>query len=531
DRSEFPEFFGPDVLINSAINNLDNTNMYEADVYTEKSFERDYTAQLNLKVPYTITSNVAGFIKFGGKYVEKTKNRDRSHGSDRLDNTKYGYEEHHTRYGTRGFEYIRLENGFPSIKNYLDPNFDAGAFLGGDYDFGVGLNGDEITHLLTSYLIDSTLEMSSLADLDDYELVEKVSAGYIMSEINIGHFLMFLPGIRYEHTRANMTGRKGNVPDTSFEPALDSPLVTDTTATATYGRWFPMIHIRIRPTSWFDIRLAYTKSLSRPRLDWMLPKKKVDGSDRVVTFGRPDLKPQIANNYDIFLSFYSNRVGLLTLGGFYKKIDDLIFNREGHKILNYEKEGYPKELQGYTLDQPENNPFQTKVKGFEIEWQMNLVWLPSPFDGIVINANYSHIWSETQFPRSFVDQVEIPVFPFRKLTVIDTFRVGDMPDQADDIVNIAIGYDKGPFSGRLSMLYQGKTLTTVGERPELDGFTADLLRWDLSIKYRLTEQIGLFVNWNNVTNEPDESFQQRTLFPTDREFYGWTTDFGIAYKF
>jgi len=532
DRAKLPDFFGPDDLINSAFNNLDNMSLYQADFYTEKSFERDYSAQLNLKIPYALTSNLAGYVKFGGKYINKSKTRDRGHGVDRLDNTKPGYDTHHTRWGAPNFEYIRLEGtGWPSVRNYLDPGFDAGNFLGGAYEFGPGLDGDELTHLLTSFLLDSTLEMSSLADLDDYEVVEEVSAGYVMTEINLGQSFMFMPGVRYERTQADMTGRKGKVPDASFEPALDSPLVHDTSATATYDAWFPMFHTRLRPTAWFDVRLAYTKSLSRPRLDWMLPKKKIDGSDQAVTFGRPDLKPQISTNYDVFLSFYGNRIGLFTVGGFYKEIRDLIYDRQGHKILNAEKEGFPAELQGLKLNQPENNPFLTKVKGFEVEWQVNFVWLPNPFDGIVLNANYSHIWSETQFPRSFVKQERLNVFPFIKTTVIDTFRVGAMPDQADDIANIAVGYDKGPFSARLSMLYQGKTLSSVGERPELDGFTADLLRWDLSVKYRITDSIGLFVNWNNITDEPDESFQQETRFPTDREFYGWTADLGIGYEF
>ena len=58
----------------------------------------------------------------------------------------------------------------------------------------------------------------------------------------------------------------------------------------------------------------------------------------------PEWMDQIATNYDIFLSFYSNSIGLLTLGGFYKEIDDLIYERQGHKILNAVEEGYPREL-------------------------------------------------------------------------------------------------------------------------------------------------------------------------------------------
>lgn len=531
DRSELPEAYGPHQLVDAAFHNLDNNSLYNGNLYTEKSYERDYNLQMNVKVPYTFGSKIAGYLKFGGKMVQKRKERDRSERGHRLDNTNPQYERHHTKYRTPGFEYLRLPTGWPSVHNYIDPDFYAEDFLGGEYVYGPGLDKNELLNLLDTYLIDSLFVFNSLAELDDYEATEKVSAGYMMTEINLGRFLMFLPGVRYERTDANMTGRKGFVPDGDEEPRLDESFIADTTASASYDRWFPMYHLRFRPSSWFDVRLAYTKTLSRPRLDWMMPKKRVDGSGKTVTFGHPFLQPQVSTNYDAFLSFYGNRIGLFTVGGFYKEIENLIFSRDGHKILNAVQEGYPSELQGYTVNKPENNAFLTKVKGWEVEWQTNFTWLPSPLDGIVLNANYTHIWSETHFPRSLVLQERIPVFPFIITSVVDTFRVGSMPDQADDIANVAIGYDKGPFSARLSMLYQGKTLTRVGERPELDGFTDDLLRMDLSVRYRLTRQIGIFFNWNNILNEPDQSFQQTSRYPTDIEYYGWTTDLGIGYVF
>ena len=537
DQSILPEIYTADQLINSAKYDLDNTTFFSSALRQEKSFERNYTAQLNIEVPYALTNNIAGFIKFGGKYRDKIKERDRTYmgGFSWSMTMNEKIAQHHTRYGEPGFDFLWHESGLPSIYNYLDKNFDTGNFLNGEYKLRPIVDADELEHLFKTFLADSIFRRSTLADIDDFEVDEAVAAGYIMTQINFGRFLMFMPGVRYEETKAVMTGRKGNVPQDWLEPNLEKPVIRDTSATNIYGQWFPMYHLRVRPTGWFDIRLAYTKTLSRPRLDWMLPKKRVYAYRNLVSFGRPDLKPQIAENYDVFLSLYSNNIGLFTLGGFYKEIKDIIFRRQGHKIFNAVEEGFDPSLQGFILDRPENNPYMTKVKGWEMEWQTNFRWLPSPFDGIVLNLNYTHIWSQTHFPRSFVEREKIPYPPFVKTTVIDTFRVGDMPNQADDIANVAIGYDKGPFSARLSVLYQGRTLRSIGERPELDGFTADLLRMDLSVKYRLTKQIGLFLNFNNITNEPDEAFQMATAFPerypTSREYYSWTTDFGIGYAF
>lgn len=539
DTRKWPEEMGPDTLIATAFNNIPETFMYQGDLKRERKSETDLAAQTNIEIPYNLGKYIVGYLKLGGRFRGKSSERDRGLGNRRLD-LPFGtdiFERHHSRYGDPDFDFLAISGADDaSILNYLDPGFNAEPFLGGDYGFGLegfgGLDRNEIMFLTNSLLLDTVYNTSARADIDDFELSEKVSAGYIMTEINLGPRLMILPGVRYEYTQANMTGRKGNIGSDDDEPDLDRPNVRDTTATNTYSRWFPQLHIRYRLTNWFDIRLARTRSLSRPQLDWMLPKKNVLGNQQKVVLGRPDLKPQISNNYDVFLSFYSNRIGLLTIGGFYKRIEDLIFNRAGKVILDAEKEGFTPDLKGLKLDRPENNEkFDTEVKGFEIEWQTNFTWLPSPFNGFILNVNYTHLSSETQYPRSFVLTERIDVFPFISQSVIDTFRIGNMPDQTDDIANIAIGYDKGIFSGRLSMLYQGETLTTVGEQSELDGFTDALIRWDLSVKLDLTEQFSLFFNWNNITDAPDRSFQQISRFPTAQEFFGMTSDLGLRYEF
>lgn len=296
-----------------------------------------------------------------------------------------------------------------------------------------------------------------------------------------------------------------------------------------------MFHFRVRPAKWFDIRVAYTRTLSRPTLDWMMPTKRVNSQRNLVTFGNPDLEPQISTNYDIFLSLYGNKLGLFTFGGFIKDIDDLIFRRSDRFVPNAAALGLPPELNGFKMTKPENNKDVTKVKGWEVEWQTNFHWLPSPLDGIVLNVNYTHLSSNTQYPWSFLRKESIDVFPFVKNTMVDTSRTGDMLHQADDIANVAIGYDKGPFSTRFSVYYQGRTLAGIADQQVDDSYVLDLLRMDVMVKYNLTRQIGLFLNFNNITNEPDEKFKQNIDNPRDwpvyRQFYGWTMDFGVGYVF
>ena len=144
--------------------------------------------------------------------------------------------------------------------------------------------------------------------------------------------------------------------------------------------------------------------------------------------------------------------------------------------------------------------------------------------------NYSKIFSETTYPRSFVVNEQISTFPFIIVSVIDTFRTGAMPFQADDIANISLGYEKKSFSARASVVFQGRTLSNVGIRKEVDGFTDDLTRVDLSLNYKLSSRLSLFINCNNITNQPDRSYRFESAFPTDIEYYGWAANMGFNLK-
>ena len=514
-------------LIIAANNDLDETFLYQGELYREKSNEKDFSLQFNYKSPLAINNNFASYFRIGSKYSSKTKDRESEDFDARLDKPNSGFETNHTEFGNQDFTF-QWFNGQPSIFNYLDDDFSSDNFLNGQYEFGPRVDKDELNHLLSNYLLDSLYNPSIDAMLDDFNVKEEISSYYMMSEVNFGKMLMLLSGIRYERTKADLTGRRNA--SMVNEDGVTVRTVADTNSVAEYENIFPMMHLRYKPLSWFDLRLAYTKSISRPQLKYMVPKYKVSASSNTITLGRPDLRPQLSTNYDVFLSFYGRKLGLFTFGYFEKDITDLIFERAGHKILNAEEEGYPQEWQGSTLDQAENSPFITNVNGFEVEWQTRSWWMPDPFDGFVLNLNYSKIYSETTYPRSFVVNEQISTFPFIVVSVIDTFRTGPMPFQADDIANLSLGYEKKSLSARVSFVFQGRTLSNVGVRKEIDGFTDDLARIDLSLNYKLNPDLSLFINCNNATNQPDQSYRFESSFPTDIEYYGWSANMGFNLK-
>jgi TonB-dependent receptor len=532
DLKTLPNNPTPNDVFDASTKDLTSAYFNKIDRTGRSSSENSAAYKIDFKLPYSIL-NFVGYLKFGAKFNHNTRDRV-NNSSFRSMYTYYSTKTaiYHPDYGKEGFVFqlVPGTGGRASILNYIDPFFDAGNFMKGEYLFAQGLNEYNLDYLMNKYIADSSMTFQRNASLNNYEVEENIGAAYAMTELNYGNFITILPGIRMERTYAYLTGRKGVVPNDVVELDYQDNPVHDTLGVASYLNWYPMFQVKINPLPWADIRLAYTQSISRPRLEWMLPNVKIDGTSNTVDIGRPDLKPQISHNFDAYLSLYSNKIGLLSGGGFYKDIKDLIYMRNGHKILDATKEGFPANWKGLILNSPENNPRKTEVYGLEFEWQSNLLWLPEPFNSLVINVNYAHVWSKTSYPISFVKTTKIPTYPFLKTTVIDTSRSGKMPNQADDIANFSIGYDIDKFSGRISLTYQGKSLTGIAEREELDSYTSPITRLDLSLKYQFTDNFGLFFNMNNITNDADQSYKQNETFIDNTRYYGMTADIGIIVK-
>ncbi len=172
-----------------------------------------------------------------------------------------------------------------------------------------------------------------------------------------------------------------------------------------------MMHLRYRFTPWFDVRLAYTRSLSRPDYFNLVPYERIVFAEQTIARGNPNLRQTKATNYDVYVSFYSNDLGLLTLGGYYKKLRDIDYIRQT-RIQGGQ-------FNAYELTEPVNGD-ESNVWGIEVEVQTNLRNLPSPFDGFVINANYSYIHSETFFPYFEIG----PRSPTRRIRPSSSTRSG-----------------------------------------------------------------------------------------------------------
>ncbi|MDL1875945.1 hypothetical protein FBQ85_12345 [Cytophagia bacterium CHB2] len=107
-----------------------------------------------------------------------------------------------------------------------------------------------------------------------------------------------------------------------------------------------------------------------------------------------------------------------------------------------------------------------------------------------------------------------------------------MPDQPSHIANLTLGYDYKGFSARFSYLYQTDISTYVDPiNPLFDTFSSAYGRFDITLKQRLTGDIELFANFNNINNRSDQNYRGSSTFnPSYIEYYGFTMDIGARYR-
>jgi TonB-dependent receptor len=495
----------------------------------QSDFSNELAARLDIEVPFRLGSKIDGYLKFGGKVrdMHRGYNRDlkRSsfniHSGDQIGNDVLerlpDWDWTTTPAGEFGgavFVAEPHEQDFSMLgaKTYFFPDFNKVAEV--------------------ADVVDDRLNPMMYGDIGDYSNSERYYAGYIIAGIDIGSFITFMPGVRYEKYDYTTTAKWSEL-GVAYGPYGTQGFIEDTTAGHYNEQFFPMIHLKIKPTRWFDIRLAATKTVTRPSFTQMSPRyNKAPSLD--INKGDIYLLPQTNYNYDIYFSFYTGKIGLFTVGAFYKKLTNQVLNYTV-RIIDPEDFDLPPIYKNKNYTSPQNNQWPGYVKGLEFDWQTHFSYLPKPFNGILLNMNLTYMQSETRYPFYSFKTIYIDEPPYKISEGKQDSRVNKVIGMPDLIANVALGYELGGFAGRISAYYQGSTITTAqASNKSLDVNKDALLRLDmqLSQKFKKVPGLILYLNINNITNNPDRRIL--TYYPDKlvrQEMYGVSGDIGIRYKF
>jgi TonB-dependent receptor len=423
---------------------------------------------------------------------------------------------------------------------FIDPGVNYGNYINGHYSMMSAANIDvldQIMHVLKDYRSGTTsspaqpvYDPNYVESLyHDYSGNETRTAGYIMTTVNVGSWLTIIPGVRYQELKTSYTALHfNNYLETNVSKSYPDSSVT---AKNTYGYWLPDVSVKVNLSEEIGARFAYTNTLAYPDYQSFVPRWAYDASIYSMYWSNTALLPEQSQNYDLQFALHDNTVGLFSVGAFLKQIDNEIYY-PGKIYLNKTMataKGYPfanlLSTSICTLYTYINNPFRVNVWGMETEWQTHFWYLPHPLDNLVLNVNYTHIFSEGKFNQTRMTKARVP-------QPVDTLYTDKLYQQPRDIVNLSIGYDYKKFSILASMIYQADIFNQPNFWWMLRSDKATYQRWDLVLKQGLPwYNMEIYCDLNNINNATDLYTLRKNDLPTSENSYGLTGDIGIRWNF
>ncbi len=519
------------------------------------NIEQNIDAYINSKIPFNIGDYISTYIKIGSEYKKYSQD---SHNSSQYAQINQ----------INNFLSI-MEPYFPWATSATTPNrlslvglndYKLNGFLKGQYNFGWYPRIDRLKQLFDwwnswSRSNDYTTlvpgwpikgEPGFIPDwnttlMNTHKFSGDYYAGYIMGELNLGDIIIFTPGVRYEEVRDKMNGW-----ELSFVPNQNNVwqnfgIAHDSTHSDNY--WLPMVNIKTKPTKWLQTLFSFTQTLKRPAVGDLIPNVYYynGGGSLFYNSGNPGLKPEFWTSYDLQVAIFGNEIGLVSIGGFYKTVKNMIWTPSIWRTagnpwpFGLDLSRYFTDNSTVSVSMPQNFNYLVNLKGLEFEMQSSLWYLPEPFNHITVNANFTLINSTTtsQYTKTRSTQVGVDSRgrPIYKLITIDSVYAGPMLNQPKSIANFSLGYNYMGFNLWLSYQYTGTMITSFPNLTEFEENKSKFARWDLQVSQKLPidglEVLFNFANINNPIENQNYLADPRSAYSQN---YGWTMDLGIRYR-
>ncbi|WP_200977809.1 TonB-dependent receptor [Echinicola sp. 20G] len=438
-------------------------NLSEEYQYT---FDEDLNAKLDFKLPYSDK----GILQFGGRYRGKYKSRI---------NNYYEYSPvDEDSFGTTLGDVPHTDQSDP---NFLPGSqYQIGTFV--DPQFLGTLNLDDASQFEGELVYEEFLP-------SNYSANETVTAAYVMADHQLTDKLSTIVGLRWEHTQISYTGNLYDVDNETFSQATQDD---------SYSNFMPGVHLKYDADQNSVLRFAWTNTIARPNYYDLVPYAEYVAEDDELSRGNPDLLPTVAMNFDVMAERYFDNVGLISLGGFYKDIDQFVYEKTD---LNYND---PVFGDGLEYTRPENGG-TASVYGLEASIQKQ-VW-----KGLGVYLNYTFTQSETTgIEGREEDNLELP-------------------GTAKHMFNASLSYETKKLVLRASLNYAGDYLDELGGEAFEDRYYDEQMFLDVNASYAFTPKWRLFFEGNNLTNQPLRYYQGIRSRTMQEEYYNARLNFGVKF--
>jgi TonB-dependent receptor len=326
---------------------------------------------------------------------------------------------------------------------------------------------------------------------------EDTSALYLMPKFtaNLGLPVDGNVGVRLVRTKESVTGYQSNA-------GVISPIAIDTT----YTDWLPSANVRVHLTDNTFLRLAASKTLTRPDFSQLSPSitltpNPTNAAQNSGSAGNPALPPVRADNYDLSLEKYFNKSTSVYVAGFYKTVNGFTTTISNPEVWN-----------GVTYQV--SRPAATngaKIKGFEVGYQQFYDFLPGFLSGLGMQLNYTYVDSKT--PSTIVG-LSTPLQSLSRKSY-----------------NAILMYEKYGVSARIAYNWRDKYLASIGNFVgigALPNFYKAYGWLDASVSYDFTKRLRVTIEGANLLNTVRESYwgvgtRPGTFFLDDVQFMAYVS--------
>jgi outer membrane receptor protein involved in Fe transport len=318
----------------------------------------------------------------------------------------------------------------------------------------------------TAYVEDATLN-DPLTGLDNYRADQRVSAGFVSLDVPLGRRARANLGVRLESGFQNVRSY-----------ALFEPQVTLAEGMIDERDWLPSANLTWSLTEAVNLRLAASRTVSRPDLNELSPSPFLEYEAGMLIRGSPDLRRAMLDNYDVRIEAFPGLGEVLAVGAFYKRLRDPI----EQTIVG----GTP------MLLVPRNSG-RGRNLGLELEARAGLGRVWRRLRGLSVNANASFISSEVELPFA-VSKLGSEKHPLQ--------------GQADYLLNGALSYTtQGGADGSLLLNATGKRLSTLAVDPLPDIYHQPFATLDATVNFSLLRAYRVKMAAKNLLDPRRQSLQ------------------------
>jgi len=326
----------------------------------------------------------------------------------------------------------------------------------------------------------------------NFKIKENTYALYAMYD-SVGHGLgkplYTQGGIRYFNTQFTSSGIQKGLPSTVTK-TYDDVLFSLNTVLELNSNWL-----------W---RASVDENITRPSIQDLAITAEVSQASRnegdigQVFLGNPYLKPLKSLNVETGVEWYFEDGGILALSSFFKRINNFVV--EDAEAIPFRELGLSASLlqDGDSVDDifyvstPQNTD-TTTFKGFEITYSRDLAFLPSPFDFLGVNTNFTYAEGKTLY-RDVQGTGENQVKTFAGLSKCS--------------YNFTLYYEQPQWSARVSAVYRSPYLLSAqpGNTDQDESGYHATTYIDASASMQLSQSLRVTIEGLNLTDVREELY-------------------------